>query len=150
MDALDRINKTGRCCCCNAPLTSSRYCTLVNLAKQADWQTLAWRNVFFPERPRGAVAVVCDGCVDHAEAIGFFDPPILCAIEVDGPHIIYHALDTLRDLEPVKSYHIGHGADGTPWIHCLRCGLYSHHPEDVAQKYCANCHMFHEGTLCAL
>ena len=29
-------------------------------------------------------------------------------------------------------------------IKCLICGLVSHHPEDVKQRYCASCHQFHE------
>lgn len=34
---------------------------------------------------------------------------------------------------------------GNPtWIKCLECGRVSPHPEDVKQKYCANCAKFHE------
>lgn len=28
-------------------------------------------------------------------------------------------------------------------IRCKGCGLVSHHPDDVAQRYCAFCHVFH-------
>lgn len=28
-------------------------------------------------------------------------------------------------------------------ITCPKCGLTSHHPWDVAQRYCGNCHQFH-------
>jgi len=28
-------------------------------------------------------------------------------------------------------------------IVCPRCGIESHHPEDVAQRYCGNCHDWH-------
>jgi ribosomal protein L37E len=29
-------------------------------------------------------------------------------------------------------------------ITCRRCGLTSHNPNDVAQRYCGRCHVFHE------
>lgn len=29
-------------------------------------------------------------------------------------------------------------------IKCLTCGLTSHHPQDVAERYCGNCHVFHQ------
>jgi len=29
-------------------------------------------------------------------------------------------------------------------IMCLRCGLVSYHPKDVEEKYCGNCHIFHQ------
>jgi len=29
-------------------------------------------------------------------------------------------------------------------ITCLICGLTSHHPEDVRQRYCGRCHCFHD------
>jgi hypothetical protein len=29
-------------------------------------------------------------------------------------------------------------------IKCLLCGLRSYHPSDVEQRYCAQCHVFHE------
>ncbi len=32
------------------------------------------------------------------------------------------------------------------FILCLRCGLVSWHPEDVAHRYCGRCHIFHEGA----
>lgn len=34
-------------------------------------------------------------------------------------------------------------ADGKA-ITCHRCGMTSHHPEDVALHYCAECHRFHD------
>lgn len=29
-------------------------------------------------------------------------------------------------------------------IRCPKCGRTSHHPEDVRQRYCGNCHQFHD------
>jgi ribosomal protein L37E len=42
-----------------------------------------------------------------------------------------------------KTYEIL-ATDLGPAIKCLLCGLRSYHPVDVEQKYCANCHIFHE------
>jgi hypothetical protein len=33
---------------------------------------------------------------------------------------------------------------GAMSIRCPRCGRVSHHPEDVRQRYCGNCHQFHD------
>ena len=32
-----------------------------------------------------------------------------------------------------------------PSIKCPKCGMVSYNPTDVRQKYCGNCHTFHEG-----
>ncbi|MEW6304867.1 MAG: hypothetical protein AB1705_15435 [Verrucomicrobiota bacterium] len=40
----------------------------------------------------------------------------------------------------VKTYELVN--DGAA-IKCLRCGMTSYHPQDVAHKYCGNCHVFH-------
>jgi hypothetical protein len=28
-------------------------------------------------------------------------------------------------------------------ITCPQCGMVSHHPKDIEEKYCGNCHQFH-------
>lgn len=33
-----------------------------------------------------------------------------------------------------------------PSITCLACGMTSHHPGDVENLYCGNCHVFHAGS----
>jgi ribosomal protein L37E len=45
------------------------------------------------------------------------------------------------ELRPGATYHI---TDDATAILCLRCGRTSYHPDDVANLYCGNCHMFHE------
>jgi ribosomal protein L37E len=35
---------------------------------------------------------------------------------------------------------------GLSGIRCLCCGSVSYHPQDVAQRYCGCCHLFHEET----
>jgi hypothetical protein len=32
-------------------------------------------------------------------------------------------------------------------ITCQRCGLTSHNPHDVSERYCGRCHVFHEDTM---
>lgn len=32
-------------------------------------------------------------------------------------------------------------------ITCRRCGLTSHNPHDVAQRYCGHCHAFHDDHI---
>jgi hypothetical protein len=34
---------------------------------------------------------------------------------------------------------------GDKAIMCLTCGMVSNHPQDVSNRYCANCKKFHEG-----
>jgi hypothetical protein len=34
-----------------------------------------------------------------------------------------------------------------PSITCPRCGLTSHNPNDVANRYCGNCHVFLERPI---
>jgi hypothetical protein len=29
-------------------------------------------------------------------------------------------------------------------ITCPQCGMTSYHPEDILQRYCGNCHRFHD------
>src|SRR5215467_1192268 len=38
--------------------------------------------------------------------------------------------------------------NGLKAITCLRCGLTSFNPNDIAQRYCGRCHVFHDrGTV---
>lgn len=36
------------------------------------------------------------------------------------------------------------GRDGRPRIVCPNCGRSSGHPDDIANRYCGNCHQFHD------
>ena len=40
-----------------------------------------------------------------------------------------------------STYVLAH--DGSS-ITCLGCGMTSHNPTDVAERYCGHCHVFHE------
>lgn len=46
------------------------------------------------------------------------------------------------------TYAINREDGGGRSITCLRCGTTSHHPEDVAHKYCGHCHVFHAEHVC--
>lgn len=41
------------------------------------------------------------------------------------------------------AYRLDEGEGGTTTITCQRCGMTSHHPDDVANLYCGNCKQFH-------
>ena len=45
-----------------------------------------------------------------------------------------------------RKYLLGRTFDGFEYIQCLKCDRKSYHPEDIRQKYCGNCHVFHEGV----
>lgn len=34
-----------------------------------------------------------------------------------------------------------------PYIVCPKCGMVSHNPNDVENRYCGNCHAFHDDLL---
>ncbi|HEV8189489.1 MAG TPA: hypothetical protein VGP83_17170 [Pyrinomonadaceae bacterium] len=34
--------------------------------------------------------------------------------------------------------------EGSPRIKCPHCGMISYHPQDIAHRYCGNCHRFHD------
>jgi hypothetical protein len=42
------------------------------------------------------------------------------------------------------TYEINTDAFGNRWIQCLICGLGSYNANDIEQKYCCCCHLFHE------
>jgi hypothetical protein len=43
-----------------------------------------------------------------------------------------------------EGYIVAHVDGQTDTITCLRCGMTSFQPRDIAQKYCGHCHVFHE------
>lgn len=38
------------------------------------------------------------------------------------------------------------GVFGDEWIHCLLCDAISHNRNDVEQRYCGACHLFHDAV----
>lgn len=41
-------------------------------------------------------------------------------------------------------YQISRDAYGNEWIKCLVCGMGSYNRNDIEQRYCWNCKVFHE------
>jgi len=58
-------------------------------------------------------------------------------------HLLGHPVCTGYAITHTE--HVGEGHRLTS-ITCLRCGLSSFHPTDVAEKYCGRCHVFHEDS----
>ncbi len=54
--------------------------------------------------------------------------------------ILAHVEDNMRAMSAVPSVALGPAPD---CITCPRCGLTSHNPNDVAQRYCGHCQLFH-------
>lgn len=130
----------GRCCICDAPLANCEHVNIVNLDRVATWQHPVHKNVYYPNRPPGAVAIVCDDCLSEAVARGKFAEPIPRAIELQGAHIFYHPTASLAERRPDPTYRIGHDRDRHRFIQCLKCGRYSYNPNDIRHRYCAFCH----------
>lgn len=88
----DKIN----CCACGRPLKNSKWINLCETNKIATWNYPKSRNVFIPNAPSQAVAIVCDDCMKTK-----LQP--ISAIELepgqDGfGEVIYHALEELEDV----------------------------------------------------
>jgi len=45
---------------------------------------------------------------------------------------------------PPLTYDLGFRHGDRPAIRCLLCDAISWHPGDVANRYCARCHLFHD------
>lgn len=55
--------------------------------------------------------------------------------------------DTLQGYELVgagEGFEVYRTPDGAPAIRCLRCGLVSHNPHDVENRFCGYCGLFHD------
>jgi hypothetical protein len=93
------------------------------------------RNLISDYGP-AAIALCCDACCVENE------PPtrIKFAIEDAGDNWVFHSVEELQSLGPEPTCVVA--PDGSA-IKCLVCGLTSHHPEDVRNRYCSHCHAFH-------
>lgn len=100
----------------------------------------AWAN---PER------TLCTRCADPSPALqvaaGFGWMAEL--LQAHGGQLGGLQLITPGTLPRATTYRILHGIERDA-ILCTRCGAISHHPQDVTQRYCGRCRLFHEdGTL---
>lgn len=71
-----------------------------------------------------------------------------------APHFPYKAALLAREVDPPTEPTVRDGktyaliADSTG-ILCLRCGVLSHNPADITERYCARCRRYHENTVSA-
>ena len=133
---LERIIELVACCACREPMAGSDHLNLVQLARRPTWEHPTSGNVLSGYGP-AAVAVVCDACLAASRQI-------LVAVEWRGSELIYHPVDELEELPPEPTYVIRQSRSGVPAIQCLQCGMMSFHPDDIRERYCGNCHQFHE------
>ncbi len=62
---------------------------------------------------------------------------------MDVEDFIRRGLNAHRAVDQLLGYSLVREGDRTG-IRCQTCGFTSWHPEDVRQKYCGNCHVFHD------
>jgi hypothetical protein len=63
----------------------------------------------------------------------------------EGQDLMKYILNKATDQPDVKTYEIVASPDGErAGIKCLDCKLTSWNANDVKEKYCGNCHEFHE------
>ena len=69
--------------------------------------------------------------------------PQLAAAWIDGLVVgmAFQHLKAAQDIEPVGARREGPVVSFT----CPRCGMTSHHPRDVEEGYCGNCHGWTRG-----
>ena len=107
----DEVLASGKCCACEGSLKDSKHLNLVSLDKIANWKFPTWGNILAKkEEDRAgirAVAIICDGCVEHKTLIKFAidieiignDPQKSEAITETV--IRYHEISTLKDASPI-------------------------------------------------
>lgn len=132
MDNLELLG-TARCGACHGKVERVN---LLSLRHLATWRFPTHGNVLTGESG-GAVAVVCDACIDHGGAVKE-------AVEVLDGRIVYHPIDTLAEGPPPQSYRLVHSPRGRQGIECLRCGYLSWDPDDVLSLFCPRCQERHQ------
>lgn len=81
---------------------------------------------------RPVIAQVLTAYLDFMQKITAEDGGSMKITKVTG-HEISHG----------KTYVIS-GSQGTPSITCLKCGMTSHNPGDIREKFCGRCSIYHE------
>jgi hypothetical protein len=107
-----------RVCGCSEPLACPGGC--------------GWAN---PER------TLCTRCVDGSGALAV-EAGFAWMAEILRTHGELGGLWLVVPSLPEPTYRI-HQSE-TPAIQCLYCGAISHHPRDIAERYCSRCKIFHE------
>jgi len=136
---IERIKQLGKCCATEEPLHTSDNLTWVQLAFKAQWDFPVHGNVLTGQS-RMALAVVHDCAIANDNDLM---SEIKYAIELRDDEIIYHPLSELQPVV-IKTYVIA-GIGHEQSITCLRCNKTSYNSNDVKNKYCNYCKIFHEG-----
>lgn len=66
----------------------------------------------------------------------------LARLAGSSPLLIFKAEFEKRIGEAPRTMYLG-PAKLTPSIECPRCGRASHHPQDIGERYCGSCNLFH-------
>lgn len=61
---------------------------------------------------------------------------------IDGLHC--NPADNQRIYPIGRTYLFGTNRNGEHWIRCTVCNMQSYHPQDIRQRYCGQCHQFHQ------
>lgn len=86
------IKENIKCCACEGSLKDSDHLNIVTTSKVAVWRFPSSGNVFIPNAPNQAVAVVCDNCIETKVEVKF-------AVEAEPgfTNVTYHRLEDLED-----------------------------------------------------
>lgn len=83
-------------------------------------------------------------CRIHAALNAYYLEQPLGMVSRTGRYRV-ELVDAKLRLTPDPSYQLGETpVSGEPWILCLRCNRKSYNKNDIEQKYCGNCHIYHE------
>ena len=94
MDFEDIIRKRVKCCACEGSLAKGNINGVV-LHKKAAWKFPVWNNILSPNKAPGALAFVCDRCIEEGR-----QPRFAVEFSEDGAGAVtYHNVTDLEDLE---------------------------------------------------
>lgn len=80
-------------------------------------------------------AVTDTSTVQHYPSVRWGARFAIYTARVRGGHRVTRGKNVLK----TESYTVG-----PDYITCHRCGMTSHHPEDIKHRYCGMCHRFHD------
>jgi len=89
------IKQNVKCCQCQGTLADSKTLNVVTTDKVATWKFPASGsvNVFIPNAPYNAVAIICDRCAES----GDIKPKFAIEAEAGCRKVTYHEIESLDD-----------------------------------------------------
>ena len=90
---------------------------------------------------------LCEECIDVLRVI--FSDTLICKCKRkghDGEPVNWQIKDPETGAVHGPNVVVNESGEVTfpNSITCPKCGMTSHHPEDIKQNYCRNCHQFHD------